>query len=189
MLYLYNNPHCCNNTCINYTLSNQPNLDETDSVKEQQDDNTPHDNNTVADDTSQTNKNMPELGEAAEVEGETKVEITDKPEEIKDDSELGNNSENDDKSDDLNKDLPTEGDELPKVCLMKLINLVLNCLIVLSKDEVDKNNEDKNEDDHKSIHVQQMYIIKIHVHVRGISFCYKCAIILFLLILVCACSR
>ena len=96
---------------------------------------------------------MTELGEAAE---DTKVKITDKPEEIKDDPELGNDSEDDDRSDDLKDNLPTEGDKLSKVCLMKLINLVLECLIVFSKDEVDKspeeNNEDKNEDDHKSMH-------------------------------------
>ena len=109
---------------------------------------------------------MTELGEAAEVEGDTKVEDTDKPEEIKDDSELGNNSENDDKPDDLNEDLPSEGDELYKVCLMKLINLVLECLIILSKDKGDTSPEENNEeDDPKSIHVQ-MYIIIIHVHVQ-----------------------
>ena len=151
------------------TPSIRSNLDETVSDKEQKDGNTPHDSTTVADDTSQTNKDMTDLGEATEVEGDTKVEITDKPEDIKDDSELGNNSEKDDKPDDLNEDLPSEGDELSKVCLMKFINLVLECLIVFSKDEVDtspnKNNEDKNEDDPKSIHVQ-MYIIIIHVHVQ-----------------------
>ncbi len=143
--------------CINYALSNQSSLhvDETNTDEDQQDGNdtpVPSADSSVTAvtndiDTSQTNNEMEELGEAGEDLSLPKVEDTNTTEDVKDDHEPDIKSEDDGKPGDLN--------ESPEVCLMKLINLVLECLIP-SQDMVEKapeKNEDKNEDDTQSMYM------------------------------------